>query len=428
MKKSKRIFGAVLAVGAACVIAAAGLTGCGGGLSAPENFTFDRATRAFSFDASGGAESYQIVINKIINEATGKSLSEEHRASIQREEKGSIITQYADIAAVQTTMPGSSESVYMWTPIISSMLVQDNDHDGKVSGNLSIFKFQLQSDGVTPELLPGDPEGLPLGHYYISCYASDAEGNSSEAAWREFVVEGRLDAPDFSYSVEDGKMTITLDNTYINNAMLYGGMPYSVDFTIDDGSGSVKTVSFDDWSYYATVIGPATTYNYMFLEKEIDVADAGSYTVTAVAKGDGAGIEDSETVTVRGINADTFTIDTAAETSTFTAGGTTYTLTKKEASGENAPIFRWSISGGELTSGTLEYKKSQGGGSKGPGGPPGDPGGSKGPGGGGSSYSMSMTTTSASGSATYTLSHSVGEGEDVENPAHITVTIDSVSA
>lgn len=364
MKLVKKILVPVLAAGAALAMAVVGLTGCGG-ISAPGNFTFDRASRAFSFDTSGDGLAYQITINKLINEQTGKSLSDTaDRAHIQIEERGQTITQYASIASELTTMPGSSESAYVWSPIISSTLVEDTDGDGKVEGTIPIYRFQLQADGVTPVLLNGNPEELPLGHYYISCVASDSEGNVSEAAWQEFVVAGQLEAPDFSYSVENGKMTIALDSTYINNAMLYDGAPEAIDFTIDDGSGTTKTVTFNDWSYYPSVIGPTTTYVYMFTTKEIDVASTNAYTVSAVAKGDGGQITNSSTPVASGILIDDFNVNTADATSTFTGGGTTYTLTKVDATDDDpddavTPLLRWNISGGNLTGGMLEYRAEE---------------------------------------------------------------------
>lgn len=296
--KIKKILTAALSaalVGSVCF----GLAGCGGELAAPENFEFTLSTRAYSFDAVSGADSYQIFIEKILNDATGKSLVE--GATIQREEKGQMITQPADSAASLVTMPGSEESRYVWSSTTNNtMNIADTDGDGKVSGNLMIYEFKSKADAADVLLNPNDPSNpdeIPLGHYYVSCYSVDKEGNRSEPSWQEIVVGGKLASPKFSYSVENGKMTITVTSSYINDALRTEGLPYSVDFEIDDGSGTKKTVTFDDWAYYTTVIGPETSFNFMFLEKEIDVASADTYTVSAVAKGDGGQILDSDKVT-----------------------------------------------------------------------------------------------------------------------------------
>lgn len=362
MKLVKKILVPVLAAGAALAMAFVGLTGCGG-LATPGNFTFDRPTRAYSFDTVDGATSYQISINKALNEATGRAMTAETLASIQRDERGQTITQPATTAAELRTMPGSSESKYIWTSFIANTLVPGSD-EAQISGNLSIYRNQTRADGVTPVLLSGNPEELPLGHYYISCYAVDDEGNTSEPAWEEFVVAGQLDGPDYSYNVENGKMTISLSSTYVDNAMRYDGLPESIDFTINDGSGTAKTVTFDNFAYYATTIGPDTTYNYMFITEELDVSNANAYTVSAVARGDGGQITNSDTLTASGILIDDFTVNTADATSTFTGGGTTYTLTKVEATDDDpddavTPLLRWNISGGSLTGGMLEYRAEQ---------------------------------------------------------------------
>ena len=175
MKLVKKILVPVLAAGAALAMAFVGLTGCGG-LATPGNFTFDRPTRAYSFDTVDGATSYQISINKVLNEATGRAMTAETLASIQRDERGQTITQPATTAAELRTMPGSSESKYIWTSFIANTLVPGSD-EAQISGNLSIYRNQTRADGVTPVLLSGNPEELPLGHYYISCYAVDDEEN-----------------------------------------------------------------------------------------------------------------------------------------------------------------------------------------------------------------------------------------------------------
>ena len=297
MSLRKKIAAAFVVALAACVTAVSGLTGCGGA-SVPGNFTFDRASRAYSFDSVDGATSYQISVNKVLNETTGRSMSSDGLAYILREERGQTITQYANTAAELATMPGSDESEYLWTSFIANTLVTDIEQDGDVSGTLSIYRYQTRADGVTPVLLSGDPEELPLGSYYITCRAVDGEGKTSDPAWQRSTVGGTLKSPEFSWSVENGKMTIAIGSTYIDDAMRYDGLPSSVEVTVDDGSGSSQTVVFDDWAYYATTIGPDTSYNYMFLEKEIDVADADEYTLTAVAKGDGGEVKDSSEVSL----------------------------------------------------------------------------------------------------------------------------------
>ncbi len=281
------------------------LTSCGGeeGLVAPSNFTFDLSTRAYSFSDVAAADTYQIVVEKLLNDATSESIL--NGDYITRTEQGQEISQYADAVVQQVTKPGASESAYVWTsPVNSTGNIKNTSGADTVTGNLKFYQFETQSDGVTPTLLDPlsetDPDEIPLGHYYISCYALDSSGNSSEAAWIEFTVDGQLAAPSISYSVEDGVMTVSVNSTYIDSAWRTEGLPESVDFTIDDGSGTTKTVSIDNWSYYSTVIGPSTSFNFMFLSEEVSVATADEYTVTAVARGDGGTILDSEETVVTG--------------------------------------------------------------------------------------------------------------------------------
>ncbi|MBQ7227950.1 MAG: hypothetical protein IJX05_06090, partial [Clostridia bacterium] len=220
-----------------------------------------------------------------------------------------------------------------------------------INGNLSIYQFQSKADGVTPTLLnpldPTNPDEMPLGHYYISCYGIDADGNRSDPAWKEFVVGGKLANPQFSYSVEDGKMTVSITSSYINNAIRTEGLPYSIDVEIDDGSGSKKTVVFDNWAYYTTVIGPETSFNFMFLTKEIDVATADNYVVSAIARGDGGDIKDSDKVTLA-----PYKTSSDVPSDWFAQGASTVDLTATTSDGMTVTMKvdkdngKWSVVGG----------------------------------------------------------------------------------
>ncbi len=290
--KIKKLLVVLLALTAVCVFGTVGLTGCGE-LKPPTEFKFELSTRAYSFKTASGADTYQIIINKILNDTTGKSLST--YTTIEREEKGQTIVQPADTAAEKVTMPGSSESVYIWSAAIcNEMSIKDTMGTGTVSGNLLIYKFVSNTDA--PTLLDGVTDEIPLGHYYISCYSVGSDGvRSAEPAWLEFTVEGQLAIPQFTAKVDGDKMTISLNSSYIDEALRTEGLPESIKLEVSDGT-STQTVTFDDWSYYSTVIGPATSYNYMFLEKEITVKENSTYSIKAVANGDGDKIKDSETV------------------------------------------------------------------------------------------------------------------------------------
>lgn len=308
-KKRIMLAACVLALSVTCVLF--GLTGCGNKLPTPSDFVFEAdmtaGTNSFSFKTVEGGETYQVAVQKIINDATGEELVPSNQAA-------------------KITPPGSDESFYIWSELTGSKTgIKDKDGSGKIDGKVTFREYSSSAETVGGTIRINE---LPLGKYYVTCVAeATAEKEQSDPAWSTFVVGGKLAEPVFSYTVANGKMTITVDNSYLTNALGYTGLPASIDFTVNDGSGD-KTASISNWAYTNTVNGPNKAFTFTHNTVTLDVAGASSYQVSAVAKGDGDAIKDSDTVKLAPALA-----ASAVPAEWFDENATTFEMTAKTTDG-----------------------------------------------------------------------------------------------
>lgn len=273
MKIKKIITTALLGALALCTVFA--FTGCSSKFETPKDFTFEDTTGKYSFKTVSSADTYQVAVQKIIDEKTAKGIASQNQSSLVTNKDSS----------------GAEKSFYIWSELTGSASgLKDTDGDGEISGTVTFRAYSSHAQQVGSILKISE---LPLAHYYVTCVAeATADKEQSDPAWKEIVVGGTLQTPVVSTSVSGSKMTVALNAAYVKNAFLYTGIPSKVEVTVNDGASNT-VLTYDDWSYTNSVIGPEKSFTFTNISQEISYDSSKSYTISAKAIGDGDKIKDS---------------------------------------------------------------------------------------------------------------------------------------
>ncbi len=259
------------------LLGAASLASCSSKtqLDTPSDITYDFKTGKVSFSAVTGAKTYTVGVSEIINDTTGKGLE-----GIKN----------------STKMKVGEKEVYLWATQIGSLTsLTDKDGDGKVEGTIVYRSFSSTASDPGSVIACTD---IPKGDFILTVMADKTdELAGSEYGILQFSNKGALaDPTGFSASFdESGKMSISAASNYYINCLSSTGMPESMEFLLKEDGVTVESISFDDFSYTNTVVGPAKSYNFnnatVTSSKSLDTSK--KITSSVQAKGNGVSKTDS---------------------------------------------------------------------------------------------------------------------------------------
>ncbi len=255
----------------------ASLASCGSKtqLDTPKNISYDFNTGKVTFDAVEGATTYTVGVSEIINDVTGKKLEDIKNSS-------------------KITVDG--KETYVWATQIGSLTsLSDKDGDGKVEGKIVYRSFSSTASDAGQVI---KCTAIPKGDFVLTVMADKTDSLAgSEYGIIKFSNKGALKDPTgFSATfTEDNKLSISEASNYYINSLSTNGMPEKMEMIVKEDGNVLETISFDDFSYTNSVIGPAKSYNFtnstVTTSKSVDKTK--KITATVQAKGNGDSKTDS---------------------------------------------------------------------------------------------------------------------------------------
>lgn len=255
----------------------ASLASCGSKtqLDTPKNISYDFNTGKVAFDAVEGATTYTVGVSEIINDVTGKKLEDIKNSS-------------------KITVDG--KETYVWATQIGSLTsLSDKDGDGKVEGKIVYRSFSSTASDAGQVI---KCTAIPKGDFVLTVMADKTDSLAgSEYGIIKFSNKGALKDPTgFSATfTEDNKLSISEASNYYIDSLSTNGMPEKMEIIVKEDGNVLETISFDDFSYTNSVIGPAKSYNFtnstVTTSKSVDKTK--KITATVQAKGNGDSKTDS---------------------------------------------------------------------------------------------------------------------------------------